>query len=144
MDSQRIIALLNEDVSVELGGVMQYLYHWFTGPEQEGGEVRELFRQTAIEEMRHLARLARRVVELGGEPTARVPDFARGGDLRRMMQDDLDRERDVVERYRRHVVICAREGDEATRRVLEEILADEERHVALWEGRLAAPEPVRI
>lgn len=144
MNRQTVIDLLNEDVSVELGGVMQYLYHWFTGPEDSGGEVRELFRQTAIEEMRHLARLARRVVELGGEPTARIPDFARGGDLVQMMRDDLERERDVVARYRGHIAICAREGDEATRRVLEEILSDEERHVALWEGRLALPEPARV
>lgn len=141
LNRQRIIEALNADVSVELGGVMQYLYQYFTAEERHGGGVKEAFRQTGIEEMRHLSRLARRVAELGGEPTARVPDFARGGDLHQMMRDDLERERRVVEGYRDHIRLCAEEGDETTRRMLEGILADELRHVQLWEQKLATPVP---
>lgn len=120
---------------------MQYLYQYFTAEERHGGGVREAFRSTGIEEMRHLSRLARRVVELGGEPTARVPDFARGGDLYRMMRDDLERERRVVETYEAHIRLCDEEGDAATRSLLEGILADEMRHVRLWEQKLATPVP---
>ncbi len=141
MNRERIIEALNADVSVELGGVMQYLYQYFTAREEHGEGVKEAFRQTGIEEMRHLSRLARRIVELGGEPTARIPDYARGGDLYKMMRDDLDRERRVVEGYREHIRLCAEEGDETTKRMLEGILADELRHVQLWEDKLAVPLP---
>lgn len=141
MDRQRIIEALNEDVSLELGGIMQYLWHHFMAPGVQGG-AGEVFRQTALDEMRHLARLARRVAELGGEPVARIPTFDRGGDMRRMMEDDLAREKDAVQRYREHIALCIAEGDDATRGMLEQILADEERHVALWEGKLGSPVPV--
>ncbi len=140
---ERVVTALNEDFAAEMAGIMQYLWHHFTGPEEYGAGVRELFRQTAVEEMRHLAWLGRRIVELGGEPPARLPPFARGGDLRRMMEDDLARERDAVERYRQHIALCASEGDEETEALLRRILEDELRHVETWAGQLGLAVPAR-
>ncbi|MBI5166283.1 MAG: ferritin, partial [candidate division NC10 bacterium] len=42
--------------------------------------------------MKHAERLAERIVYLGGIPTYQPSAVKRGGDLRKMIQDDLDAE----------------------------------------------------
>ena len=54
-----------------------------------------------------------------------------------MIQDDLDGENRAIKQYKEHVKIAAELGDPVTRRMLEEILSDEEGHAAEWESVLA-------
>ncbi len=133
MNKERIVAALNEDLSGELGAIMQYLWHHFTGEGPESPYLLDLFKKTALDEMRHLALIAERIVYLGGEPTTTVMPFAKGGDLRRMVEDDLKGEEEAIARYRDHIRLAAEEGDHATRLMLEQILADEEGHADRWE-----------
>lgn len=136
MNKQRIVAALNEDLSGELGAIMQYLWHHFTGEGPESPFLLELFKETALDEMKHLSLLAERIVYLGGEPTTTIMPFAKGGDLRRMVEDDLKAEEEAIRRYREHIKLCEEEGDYATRLMLEQILSDEERHADRWETYL--------
>lgn len=138
MNKQRIIEALNQDISGELAAIMQYLWHHFTAEGIESPAVIEIFKRTALDEMRHLALLAERVVTLGGTPTVTVNPFKQGGDLVGMMRDDLAGENEAIELYRRHVRLCQEEGDSTTRLMLEQILADEERHADVWETTLGA------
>lgn len=137
MATERIIAALNEDISYELGAIMQYLWHHFTAEGLESPAIIELFKETSLEEMKHLSMLAERVVYLGGEPTAKIAPFKQGGDLRQMVQDDLEGERTAIRMYREHIRLCEEEGDPVTRLLLETILSDEEKHADRWETVLA-------
>lgn len=138
VNKQRIIEALNQDIAYELAAIMQYLWHHFMAEGIESPAVIDLFKKTAIDEMRHLALLAERVVYLGGTPTATIAAFKQGGDLVQMMRDDLAGENEAIEMYRRHIRLCQEEGDSTTRLMLEQILSDEEHHADLWETTLGS------
>lgn len=141
MDRGRIGALLDEVRANELAAIMQYMGHHYEAEGLESAEIRQAFKDAAIGEMRHAERLAERIVYLGGIPTQKPSPFKRGGDLRQMLQDNLDLENAAIVGLREKIKICAEEGDPTSRLLLEEVLADEERHADDWEtllGRGAA------
>jgi len=133
MGKSRIIEALNADRADELGSVIQYMGHHYTAEGLESPAVIELFKQTAIDEMRHAERLAERVVYLGGEPTQKPAPSKKGGDLKKMVKDDLDGENGAIQQYKAHIRLCIEEEDPVTRLMLEEILSDEEGHADRWE-----------
>lgn len=136
MPNQRIIDILNENRAFELAAIIQYMGHHYTAEGLESPAVVELFKKISIDEMRHAESLGERINYLGGEPTTKATEIKRGGDLRRMIQDDLDAENGAIARYKAHIGICAEEGDITTRRLLEDILAVEEGHADQWESVL--------
>lgn len=133
MSKSKIIEALNADRTDELGSVIQYMGHHYTAEGMESPAVIELFKQTAIDEMRHAERLAERIVYLGGAPTQKPASPKKGGDLKKMVKDDLDGENEAIKHYRAHIRLCTEEEDPVTRLMLEEILSDEEGHADLWE-----------
>jgi len=134
---QRIIEALNEDVTLELGAIIQYLWHHYMAEGMESPYVTDLFSKVSRDEMKHLEQFAERIVDLGGEPPTRLRDIRKGGDLKKMIRDDLEGERNAIQTYKRHIALCAELGDTTTRRMLEEIVATEEGHAALWETTLS-------
>ncbi|MEK7848519.1 MAG: ferritin-like domain-containing protein, partial [Chloroflexota bacterium] len=80
--------------------------------------------------------MASRIVYLRGTPTTKPGPIKTGGDLTKMVQDDLAIENGAIERYKRHIKLCADEGDPVSRLMLEKILTDEERHADIWETTL--------
>ena len=89
----------------------------------------------ANEESGHADRLATRIVQLGGSPdfspdslTSRShADYDDSADLKAMVKANLVAERIAVEGYRQMINLIG-ELDPTTRRMLEDILADEEEH----------------
>jgi len=136
-EKQRIIEALNQDVSLELGAVIQYLWHHYMAEGLESPAVIDLFEKLAREEMSHLEGFAERVVALGGEPTTQMAPVKKGGELKKMVRDDLEGERNAIQVYKGHIRLAADLGDSTTRRMLEEVVATEEDHAALWETTLA-------
>jgi bacterioferritin len=132
-----LIALLNQDLSDELGSIIQYLHHHWTAEGIDAAAVIEMFEGTAREEMQHAEKLAERIVQLGGDPTTAVGKVKKGGNLKRMIEDDLAGEQMAVARYKAHIKRAAAAGDSTTRLLLEEILHDEEEHVDRWLTLLA-------
>jgi len=92
----------------------------------------EAFKSISIDEMRHAERLAERIVYLGGVPTQKATQIKRGGNIKQMIQDDLNAELEAIKRYKAHIKICDEAGDPVSRLMLEEILADEEKHADKW------------
>ena len=89
----------------------------------------------ANEESAHADRIAERIVQLGGSPnfspdslTARShADYDDSTDLKAMIKANLIAERVAVESYRQMINLIS-DYDSTTRRMLEDILADEEEH----------------
>ena len=129
----RIVEVLNIDRADELGAITQYMGHFYEASGMESPSVTAIFRQTAMDEMRHAEMLAVRIVYLGGLPTQTPAASKRGGELKAMIKDDLDSENEAIGRYKEHIKLCSELGDSTTRRMLEEILADEEAHADGWE-----------
>ena len=87
-------------------------------------------------EMKHAEMFAERLNYLGGTPTTKPAQIMMGGDLNKMMEDDLAGERNAIKQYKGHIKLAEDEGDPVTRRMLEEIVADEEEHDDIWSSIL--------
>lgn len=132
--SEKVIEVLNKARADELAAILQYMGHHYEAGGVESPAIIELFKKSAIDEMKHAEKLAERIAYLGGEPVQKAsPTIKRGGDLKKMVQDDLDTEYIAIKNYKEWIKVCESADDPVTRRMLEEILADEEGHADNWE-----------
>jgi len=135
-DRKKIIAALNVGLGMEIGAIIQYMQHHFMAEGMESPAIIDLFEDIAKDEMKHMEKLGERINYLGGEPTTKPAPIKTGGDLKKMIQDDLDGENLAIKTYKEHINLCAKIGDTTTRLMLEEILSDEEGHADTWETTL--------
>ncbi|MCZ7401760.1 MAG: ferritin-like domain-containing protein [Candidatus Methanoperedens sp.] len=135
--SQKIIDALNKDREAELAAIIQYMKHHYEGEGMESPAILEIFKSTAKDEMGHAEKLAERIVYLGGTPIKKPEPIIEGGDLKKMMQDDLAKENGAIRQYKEHIKLAIEENDPTTRLMLEEILSDEEGHADIWETILS-------
>ena len=131
--SRQLLEALNEALSDEYAAIIQYMVHHVAGRGLASPAVAEMFKAHAMDEMRHAYALIERIDLLGGEPATTVGPITVGGDLRKMVQDDLEGEYRAQEMYRRYIKLAVQEDDPVTRRLFEEILATEEGHTNDWE-----------
>ena len=139
MADQKLIEALNKARARELGAIIQYMMHHYTATGMSSPELVDQFKDTAVEEMKHAERLGERIDYLGGEPTTKPTTIQTGGDLKKMLQDNLAIENEAVAMYRDIIKLAAELGDSTTRLMMEEIMAEEEDHENLWMTALAMP-----
>ena len=128
MANTELINNLNRALGLELAGVIQYLQHSFlvTGPERE--VYRSFFRDQSEEARDHAETLGDKIVALGGVPTVEPGMIRQSTELREMLQQDLELEREALQAYIDAWQSCA-DAELATRFLLEERIAEEQRHV---------------
>lgn len=131
--SQELIDALNKARMDELSAIVQYMKHHYEAVGLESPEIIDLAKDLAIEEMKHSEKLAERINYLGGIPTKQVSPISEGGDLKKMVEDDLTKENGAIEQYKEYIKLASEEGDSTTRLMLEQILSDEENHANTWE-----------
>jgi len=142
-----VVNLLNEALATEIVCTLRYRRHYFMAKGIHAESVAPEFLEHANEEQGHADRIAERIVQLGGAPdfspdglaTRSHAEYVEGGSLVDMIKEDLVAERVAIESYLEMVAYL--EGrDPTTRRLLEEILANEEQHAddlnSLLEGML--------
>lgn len=130
-----IVKLLNGALATELTCVLRYRRHHFMASGLESPSIADEFMVHANAELSHADRLAERIVQLGGEPDFNPDgllqrshaDYDAVNDLKGMIRANLIAERVAVESYRQMIHLIA-DKDSTTRRLLEDILADEEEH----------------
>jgi len=129
----KLIDALNVAVSDELASIIQYEWHHVMAQGIASPAILAMFESHAMDEMGHAYAFAERIDLLGGDLTVELHPIAVGGDLRKMVQDDLDGEYKAIEMYRGYVKLAEQEDDPVTRRLMEETLATEEGHANDWE-----------
>lgn len=134
--SKKLINALNEDLSLELGAITQYMWHHVMATGLESPEIRDQFRAIAIVEMKHAEKFAERINYLGGTPTIKLAPVKVGGNLKKMIQDDDAGERNAIKKYKADMRLAQTEGDVVTARMLEDIIRDEEDHDDTWSTTL--------
>ena len=134
--NQKIIEALNKDRADELAAIVQYMKHHYEMEGIESPKIIDLAKDIAKDEMRHAEKLGERISYLGGIPTKNSSSILEGGDLRKMVEDDLAKENGAIKQYKEHIKLAAEEEDFATRLTLEEILKDEENHANIWKSIL--------
>ena len=127
--AEKLLEFLNKAIARELQVSIQYMWQHVQVTSIDGAVVEDIFRNIAIAEMKHAERLAERLDYLNGVPTTKPDPIFVGGSLIEMLKQDEQDEEDSIELYKEAIQVAAEEGDYTTRRLLEEILADEETHI---------------
>lgn len=130
-----IVKLLNDALATELVCILRYKRHHFMATGLSSPAIAEEFMVHASEETEHSDMLAKRIVQLGGEPDfspstllARShADYDDSNDLKTMVRVNLIAERVAIEAYHQMIQLIG-DKDTTTRRVLEHILSQEEEH----------------
>jgi bacterioferritin len=134
-DVARACELLNEALASEIMCVLRYRHHEVIAKGINFPQVADEFAEHAVAEERHMMMIAQRIDQLGGNPDFNPHTvFERsatqyGGStvLTEMIKEDLVEERVVIEIYRK-LAHWFGEGDPTSRRMVEQMLAEEEEH----------------
>jgi len=140
-ENMDLIDVLNDLRARELAAIMQYMRHHYlvTGP--DGVALAGEFKSISVEEMKHAESLGERIDYLDGNPTTkpeRIEVDART--LKEMAKADLASEADAVTRYKAAIKVAEAKGDVTTRRMLEDILGQEEDHHKTFSDMLGGSE----
>ena len=127
--------LLNEALATEIMCILRYRHHQIIAKGINRPQVAAEFAEHADDEQRHMMMIAERINQLGGDPdfnpgtiVARTAtEYGAGTDILKLVEEDLIAERIAIMVYRELIEWFGR-GDPTTRRMLEEILKDEEDH----------------
>ena len=130
-----LIKLLNDSLATELVCVLRYKRHHFTADGLSSPKIAEEFLVHANEEAAHADRLAQRIVQLGGEPDFSPDSLTKrshagyddSSDLKAMIKANLIAERVAIESYSQIIALIG-DKDSTTRRLLEDILSQEQEH----------------
>ncbi len=134
-DRETILRLLNESLATEWVCVLRYKRHYYMAKGVKAQVAAAEFLEHANQEAEHADMLAERIVQLGGEPELN-PDllsknshaqYVAGNTLKEMVTEDLVAERIAIDSYR-EIIQYIGEKDPTTRRIFEDILAQEEEH----------------
>ena len=134
-DRETVIRILNEALATEIVCVLRYKRHYYMAAGIHAQAVADEFLEHANEEQGHADQIAKRIVELGGEPnfspdgmtTRSHSEYVEGTTLIEMLKEDLVAERIAIESYG-EIVRYLGNDDPTTRRLMEGILAVEEEH----------------
>ena len=125
---EALLEILNQSIARELAVSIQYMWHHVMAVGIESAEVEEIFKEIAIEEMKHAEKFAERLDYLGGVPTTKPTPIVTGGSVKKMLQDDMKAEEEAIAMYKKGIQISIENNDPVTRLLYEEILTEEEDH----------------
>jgi len=131
---EKSIEPLNKAVAEELSGVNQYMYFHFHCSDQGFDLLANLFRKTAIEEMIHVELLAERILFLKGDVEMRLSTKTEKiRNVADMLTEAKSMEESSTKLYNELAIECGSNADSASRKLLEELVMDEERHFGLFD-----------
>lgn len=134
-DLKVVLELLSDSLATEIVCVLRYRRHHFMARGIHSQAVAAEFLAHSNEELGHADMIARRIVQLGGEPDfcpgtllgRSHAGYVEGDSLMEMITENLVAERIAIDSYREFISILGTQ-DSTTRRLLESILAVEEEH----------------
>jgi bacterioferritin len=142
-DRDTVLKVLNEVLATEIVCTLRYKRHYFMASGINSESIAAEFNEHAQDEQQHADWVARRIVQLDGEPnfspeglhTRSHVEYMPGTTLQDMIQENLIAERVAIETYRAFVEYL-KDDDPTTRRIMERILEMEEDHADDMAGLL--------
>lgn len=130
-----IVDMLNQALATEIVCVLRYRNHSYMARGIDSEPVAQEFLAHSNEELSHADMLCNRITQLGGKPDLNPgkllnrshAEYVEVDDLKQMIDENLIAERIAIESYRKMIEFVSGK-DPTTRRLLEEILANEEEH----------------
>ena len=149
-DRETVVRILNEALATEIVCVLRYKRHYFMATGIHAQAVAQEFLEHANDEQGHADRIAGRITQIGGAPNFNPEGLAsrshaqyvEGETLVEMIREDLIAERIAIESYG-EIIRYLGDGDVTSRRLMEEILANEEEHADDLRDLLATLDPTQ-
>ncbi|MCG8584727.1 MAG: ferritin-like domain-containing protein [Pirellulales bacterium] len=128
MEKQALIDNLNEDLSGELGAIIQYITYAAkaTGPYRP--QLAQFFLTEVADEQLHAQFLANKIVALGGEPTTQARPVPEASTNREMLEAVLAAEQQATKDYAQRANEADEYGDKGLVVQLEDMVRDESGH----------------
>ena len=128
MARAELVEHLNKALSYELAAVIQYSQHSYliTGPDRE--VFKDWFRDQAEEAQDHAETLGDKIVALGGIPAVEPAMIRQSTELKEMLKQDLELEREALAVYMEAWAACD-DNDLPQKFWLEGQISDEQMHV---------------
>ncbi|HEY9207198.1 MAG TPA: ferritin-like domain-containing protein [Candidatus Methanoperedens sp.] len=126
--ADELLELLNKAIAREIGVSIQYMWQHVMAMGMKSPEIKDIFEDIAIVEMKHAEKIAERLFYLGGIPTTKPTPINVGYSLEEMIEFDLKAEDEAIELYTKIIKVADSLEDSTTRLLFEEILAAEEEH----------------
>ncbi len=125
---KKLIEELNKDLEWEYAAAVQYVQHAaaISGPQYDSIQ-KELIIHSQ-EEMQHAVMLSEQIDFLGGVPTIDVEKREISSIPREMLKQDLWGEDHAIKRYKERIAQAEALQEYGLRRILEDILIQEEEH----------------
>jgi bacterioferritin len=134
---KKSIELLNKAVADELAAVHQYMYFHFHCDDQGFDLLANLFKRISIEEMMHVERLAERILFLGGDVDMKLSQQIQTvQDVREMLKMAAEMEESATVDYNNWANECSQNADSVSKKLFEDLVADEERHQDRFEDEM--------
>ena len=125
---KKLLAELNKDLEWEYSAAIQYTQHASAISGAQFDSIQKELLIHATEEMAHAVLLSDQIDFLGGVPTVDVEKRAISSDSVEMLKQDLWGENNAIKRYKERIGQAEALKEYGLRRVLEDILIQEEEH----------------
>lgn len=125
---KKLLSELNKDLEWEYAAAIQYVQHAATINGAQFDSIQKELLIHAQEEMQHAVMLAEQIDYLGGTPTVDVEKREISADSLKMLKQDLVGEENAIARYKERIGQAEELKEYGLRRVLEDILIQEEEH----------------
>lgn len=143
--NEKVIERLNHALFLELGAVNQYWLHFRLLDDWGFRKLAAKERAESIEEMHHADRLIDRIIFLEGHPNLqRIAPLKIGENIREVLESDLAGEREAQAYYAESYRICDELGDFISKKLFQELLADEEGHIDFIETEIDLLESIGV
>lgn len=126
----KLVSALNSLLADELTAINQYIVHAEMCEDWGYEKLHEHFEKRAIDEMKHAEILIGRILFLEGRPI--VSDLGKisiGQEVPEQLENDRLAEVDAIGAYNNAIKLAGEVNDYATRKILQEILKDEDEHM---------------
>lgn len=125
---ERLIELLNEDLSREYQAIIAYVAYSQVIKGAKYMAIAKELELHAGEELRHALIISKMVDYLGGTPAVSANPVKMSDRAEDLLQFDLDNETNTIREYRNRVAQCEALGEYAISEHIREILKDEQEH----------------
>lgn len=125
---EKLIGLLNEDLSREYQAIIAYVVYSQVLKGAQYMSIAKELEAHAAEELSHALTIAKQIDYLGGAPSVTAKPVKTSDKAEDMLRFDLENENETIRNYRERIKQCEALGEYAMAEHIREILMDEQEH----------------